>query len=395
MKWLPKTRRDFMKTTAAGAAGIILAKSKMLSAQASGSIRIEEPFHGAVLNRRHGEQVSGGLKIKVTGQAPVGGVVIVNGSPARRDGTKFISEIILRQKQTDIVAVSENKFGRGEHRIRVIWDRHSEPRYRFSIDDNSFFLRDIAKNNYPSLFDCFYLKNLRRLHTKYGTRFVLNIYYTTEDGFELPQFPDRYKSQWQDNSDWLKLAFHAYANKPDRPYQNASASKLMADFDKVAEQIIRFASEKTYSPPTVIHWGMVQPEALKPLYERGVRVLSGYFRKQGSVWDVNYLIDDVRSEYMSRHDALMDFESGIVFSRVDIVCNSTPVERIIPTLEPLTKDPNQAEIMDIFTHEQYFWPFYSNYLPDHFKRLDVAVRWLTENGYKPVFFHEGFLGGPE
>jgi hypothetical protein len=49
--------------------------------------------------------------------------------------------------------------------------------------------------------------------------------------------------------------------------------------------------------------------------------------------------------------------------------------------------------MDIFTHEQYFWPFYSNYLPDHFKRLDVAIRWLTENGYKPVFFHEGFLGG--
>jgi len=393
MKKLPKTRRDFMKTTAAGAAGIILAKPKILSAQASGSVRIETPFHGAVLNRRHGKQVDGGLKIKVTGRATVDGVVIVNGSPARRDGTKFTSEIILRQKQTDIVAVSESNFGRSEHRIRVIWDMHSVPRYRFSIDDNSFFLRDIAKNNYASLFDCFYLKNLRRLHSKYGTCFVLNIYYTTEDGFELPQFPDRYKSQWQDNSDWLKLAFHAYANKPDRPYQNASAAKLMADFDKVAGEIVRFASEDVYSPPTVIHWGMVQPEALKPLYERGVRVLSGYFRRQGDAWDVNYLVDDVRSEYLSRHDALMDFGSGIVFSRVDIVCNSTPVDQIIPTLEPLTKDPNQAEIMDIFTHEQYFWPFYSNYIPDHFERLDVAIGWLTENGYKPVFFHEGFLGG--
>ena len=395
MEESPNSRRDFMKVTAAGTAGIFLAKPNILSAQASGSIRIEEPFHGAVLNRRQGKQVDGGLKIKVSGQAPLNGRVIINGLPARRDGAKFASEIILRQKQTDIVAVSEDNFGRYEHRIRVIWDRHSIPRYRFSIDDNSFFLRDIAKNNYASLFDCFYLKNLRRLHSKYGTRFVLNIYYTTEDGFELPQFPDRYKGQWRDNSDWLKLAFHAYANKPDRPYQNASAAKLTADFDKVAEQIIRFASEQTYSPPTVIHWGMVQPEALKPLYERGVRVLSGYFRRQGGVWDVNYLIDDVRSEYLSRHDALMDFDSGIVFSRVDIVCNSTPVEQIIPTLEPLTKDPNQAEIMDIFTHEQYFWPFYSNYIPDHFERLDVAIRWLTENGYKPVFFHEGFLGGPE
>ncbi len=139
---------------------------------------------------------------------------------------------------------------------------------------------------------------------------------------------------------------------------------------------------------------MVQPDALKPLARRGVRVLSGYFRWIGSGWDVNYLLDDDRSEYLSRHDALMDFDSGIVFSRVDIVCNSTPPEQIVPTLSPLAKDPNTAEIMDLFTHEQYFWPFYSNYVPDHFQRLDAAIRWVTEHGYKPVFFHEGFLGAP-
>ena len=398
MKKLATTRRAFLQTTAAGAVGIILARPKMLSAQAFGSMRIEEPFHGAVLNRRGGKQVGGGLKIQVSGQAPLRDRVTVNGTPARREGTRFTSEIVLSPKQTEIIAASRGSFGRHEDRVRVLWDRHSQPRYRFSIDDNSFFLRDIAKKNYASLFDCFYLRNLRELHSKYGTRFVLNIYYTTSDGFELPQFPDRYKGEWRDNSDWLKLAFHAHANKPDRPYQYAPASQLIADFDKVAEQIVRFASEQTYSAPTVIHWGMVQPTALKPLYERGVRVLSGYFRRQNpdlSGWDVNYLLDDVRSEYLSRHDALMDFDSGIVFSRVDIVCNSTPIERIVPALEPLTKDPNQAEIMDIFTHEQYFWPFYSNYLPDHFKRLDVAIRWVTGQGYKPVFFHEGFLGGPE
>lgn len=393
MKKVKMIRRSFLKTTAAGTAGIALAGPSVISGQSVGSLRIKEPFHGAILNHRHGRQTESGLKIRVSGKAPLKDTVKVNGVPARRAGADFNCDIVLRDKQTDIIATSDGVFGRGEHRVRVLWDRYSQPRYRFSIDDNSFFLRDITQKNYESLFDCFYLKTLQQLHSKYGTRFVLNIYYTTADGFDLRQFPDRYKSQWQDNSDWLKLAFHAYANKPDCPYQNVPASKLMADFDRVAEQIIRFASEQTYSPPTVIHWGMVQPEALKPLYERGVRVLSGYFRRQGGVWDVNYLIDDVRSEYLSRHDALMDFESGIVFSRVDIVCNSTPVDGIIPTLEPLTKDPNQAEIMDIFTHEQYFWPFYSNYLPDHFKRLGVAIRWLTENGYKPVFFHEGFLGG--
>ncbi len=389
------TRRSLLRTTAAGTAVIALRQTMRVSAGAFQSVRIEEPFHGAILNRRHGQEVNGGLMIQVSGKAPLQDQVTVNGSPAQRAGTKFTAEILLHQKEVEITAASRGKFGRHEHRVRVLWDKHSQPRYRFSIDDNSFFLRDIAKKRYASLFDCFYLKELRELHSKYGTRFVLNIYYTTEDGFELPQFPDRYKQEWQDNSGWLKLAFHAHANEPARPYQYAPASRLIADLNRVAEQIVRFAGEKTYSPPTVIHWGMVQPAALKPLFENGVRVLSGYFRQLGGLWDVNYLLDDVRSEYLSRHDALMDFDSGIVFSKVDIVCNSIPIERIVPTLEPLTKDPNQAEIMDIFTHEQYFWPFYSNYVPDHFQRLDEAIRFVTERGYKPVFFHEGFLGGPE
>ena len=388
------TRRSLMWMTATVAAAVALRRPMNVSAGEFQSVRIEEPFHGAVLNRRHGQEVNSGLKIRVSGKAPLQDQVMVNGSPAQRAGTNFTTEILLRQKETEITAASRGRFGQHEHRVRVLWDKHSQPRYRFSIDDNSFFLRDIANKKYTSLFDCFYLKGLRELHLKYGTRFVLNIYYTTEDGFELPQFPNRYRHEWQDNSNWLKLAFHAHSNEPARPYQYAPASKLIADLDKVAEQIVRFAGEKTYSPPTVIHWGMVQPTALKPLFESGVRVLSGYFRQLGGIWDVNYLLDDVRSEYLSRHDALIDFDSGIVFSKVDIVCNSIPIERIVPTLEPLTKDPNQAEIMDIFTHEQYFWPFYSNYIPDHFRRLDEAIRFITERGYKPVFFHEGFLGGP-
>jgi len=393
MKAAVATRRLFLQA-AAGVAGIVLQGCKA-SGQSGATVKIEEPFHGAVLNRRHGEPVDGGLKIRVSGQAPSGDSVTVNGAPAQRTGTSFRADIVLREKQTEIAALSQGRLGRQEHRVRVLWDRHSQPRYRFSIDDNSFFLRDIARQNYASLFDCFYLKGLRDLHSKYGTRFVLNIYYTTGDGFELPQFPDRYKSEWRDNADWLRLAFHAHANLPDRPYQNASPAQLIADLDQVAEQILRFAGEQTYTPPTVIHWGMVQPTALRPLADRGVRALSGYFHQRDGVWDVNYLIDEDRSEYLFRHDALIDFNSGIAFSRVDIVCNLTPVERIAPVLEPLASDPNCAEIMDIFTHEQYFWPFYVHHIPDHFQRLDATIRWVTERGYRPVFFHEGLLGGPE
>ena len=389
------SRRKLLQAASLGAAGIVLGRAGTASANVPALVRIDDPFHGAVLNRRHGKEIEGGLQIEVTGTAPLQDRVTVNETPAERKGTAFRAQVVLREKETDVVAAAEGVFGKHEHRARVVWDRHSFPRYRFSIDDNSFFLRDIAKKGYASLFDCFYLKILRDLHTKYKARFVLNIYYTTEDGFELPQFPDRYKKEWQKNSDWLKLAFHAYANEPARPYQYAPAGRLIADLDKVAEQIRRFAGDETYSPPTVIHWGMVQPSALKPLAERGVRALSGMFRQRNGRYDINYFVDETRSEYLSRHDALKDFDTGIVFSDIDIVCNNTPVEQTVPKLAPLAENPNQAEIFDLFTHEQYFWPFYVRHVPDHAQRLDAAIRWVTEKGYKPVFFHEGLLGAPD
>ena len=397
------TRRSLLQSAAAGTVlgswgwgGTI-----SMAAEKPSSVKIIEPFHGAVLNHRHGKQTAEGLTIRVSGEARPGDRVSVNGLPCRVDGKRFEAEVPLRRQETDLVAIAEGNAGRHEDRVRVVWDRYSEPRYRFAIDDNSLFLRDIAQKNYKSLFDCFYLKMLRDLNTKYGAKFVLNIYYTAADdakfptpgGFTLPQFPDRYKGEFRDNAHWLKLAFHAHSNMPNRPYQDAPPEKLIADMKLVDAEIRRFAGEETYTVTTCIHFGMMRPSAFKPLYEYGVRVLSSDFWRRNGKWDVNCELPDDVSAYIASHDAWKDFESGLVFSMVDIVCNSVPANRIAGVLEPLAKDPNRAEIMDLFTHEQYFWPFYFHYIPDHAQRIETAIRWVTERGYKPVFFHEGFLGG--
>ena len=386
-------RRQFIQTVAAGAAASWWGPGGLAADKPAGGVTIDEPFDGAVLNRRHGKQTADALTIRVRGTATAGRRVTVNGVVARRSGRAFEADVALRDRETAITAVAEGGGASEKCRIRVVWDRHSFPRYRFSIDDNSFFLRDVAQKRYKSLFDCFYLAALRKLHKKYGAKFVLNIYYTTGKDFNLTQFPQRYKGEWKDNAAWLRLAFHARANEPARPYQDAEPKRLIAELDQVAEQIVRFAGQEVYTPPTVIHWGMTRPSAFQPLYRRGVRVLSGYFRKNANgKWDINYRLPDRISEYLSRHDAWKDFDSGIVFSRVDIVCNSVPAAKTVGQLAPLTKDPNTAEIMDLFTHEQYFWPFYRHHIPDHAQRLDTAIGFVTKQGYKPVFYHEGFLG---
>ena len=390
-------RRHFIKNVSLATGGLLMGMPTAFAASDTKAPLIETPFHGAVLNHRHGKNVADGMIVRVAGQADAGEKVMVNGQPTRRQGKAFEADVILRQKETPITAVASDSAGKTkQHAIRVVWDRYSRPRYGFASDDNSFFLRDIAQKKPKSLFDCFYLKILRDLNKKYGTKFAVNIYYTTGDDFSLPDFPDRYKGEWRDNSDWLRLAFHAHANDPPRPYQDVPAEILIADLDKVDEQILRFAGKEAYSPPTNMHYAMTRPSAWRPLYERGVRVLSGYFCPNGKgSYDINYCMDDTRSAYLWKKDVLMDFDSGIVFTKDDIICNSEPVEKIVPLLEPLTRDAYSAEVMNLLTHEQYFWPFYKGYLPDHAQRLDTAIRFITEKGYEPVFLHEGFLGGKE
>ncbi|MHC4098321.1 MAG: twin-arginine translocation signal domain-containing protein, partial [Planctomycetota bacterium] len=98
------TRRNFLRTAAVGTTALALPKPKRLSAGAFETVRIEEPFHGAVLNRRHGEQLNNGLKIHVSGRAPMRDRVTVNGNPTRRKGSHFSSEVILKDKETEIIS---------------------------------------------------------------------------------------------------------------------------------------------------------------------------------------------------------------------------------------------------------------------------------------------------
>ena len=50
------------------------------------------------------------------------------------------------------------------------------------------------------------------------------------------------------------------------------------------------------------------------------------------------------------------------------------------------------EIFNAASHEQYTFPYYSNYLPDHMQRIEEAMRCLVEGGCTPVFFNDGLLG---
>ena len=356
-------------------------------------LQIHHPFHGAILNYRHGRQTADRLTIEVWGTAPLGAAVTVNGIPARRNGEHFLAAVPLMRFENDIRAVAAGFQGSAEHTVKVVWDKYSCKRFRFSIDDNIFFLRNLAQEKPKSLFDNLYLRQLKKLYDEFGVKFTLNLFYRTpEDDFNLSQMPADWLPQFADNSDWLRMTWHAKAEFPDRPYQYAGAAQIEADCELIRREICRFAGEAAWCPPTIVHWGELQPSALPALRRCGVTALSGYFQLQDLRYAVSYGLDEARCAYLNCHDALMDFDSGIVFTRNDIVFNNTPLEQVEPTLRPLLDDADNGEYMDLLTHEQYFWPFYQAYVPDHADRIAAGLRLLTDHGYTAIWQHEGFLG---
>ena len=118
-------RRPFLESAALGAAGIVLGRPLTTLAAASRPLKIEEPFHGAVLNHRHG--TADGRRARHLA------------SPARRrrGGSRSTASRprqgeAFRPKScsatgNEIVAAARAAAGRREDRVRVVWDRHPFP----------------------------------------------------------------------------------------------------------------------------------------------------------------------------------------------------------------------------------------------------------------------------
>jgi len=365
-------------------------RSQRLPWEPDPALRILAPADGAILNRHDGRSEAGGLRIVVAGRATGARQVRINGAPVPVREGGFQTTVLLRAPETRIVA--EAPGGRREA-VTVLWDRDSYPRYRVSTDDNIWFLRDLARNagRYRSIFDNPYLAFWREMHRKYGAKIQHNIYYETE-GFNLSEMPDRFRSEWRAGADWMRLTFHARANDPDRPYLYASAEQIRRDYRLVTREIERFAGPELISPFTTIHWGAATLAAGRALRQEGVRGLVGYFEERDGLPRVAYYLFTPQWRHLLARDYWKDTREDLIFLRHDLVINTVPLEGIVPHLERVAADPHQAEVLELMIHEQYFYPDYVAYQPDFRQRVERAIRWATERGYRPAFYEEGFLG---
>ncbi len=350
-------------------------------------IRIMAPVDGDMLDEYDGIAVEEGLLTKVKILAPSDSRIRVNGIPARYSGEIFIADIPLKSYENRIEMVEENTGYRQS--IKVFRLKKHTNRYRVSLDDTIWCLRDIAANAdaYKSIFENPYLAFLKLVHDTYGTKIHINLYYQT-DGFNLSQMPGKYKNEWKENAGWLRLSFHALQNDPDKPYRNSDYGEVKKDCEQVMEQIRRFAGEELMAPVTTLHWGEATVNGCRALRDSGYKVLAGYFNVDNDLPPVSYYLDAEQRRHLSKRTLWKDNREDLIFSRISIVLDRHALEEIPVYLDAMETGGHKPEYVDLLMHEQYFYPFYEAYQADYRQKILTAAGWAADHGYSPAFLSE-------
>ncbi len=389
---MKNSRREFIKKTSL--AGLVFNASPvqnklndlLSSNPMQNKIKFLSPIDGDMLTTYDGGLSEGNLVTEVVVSAPQGTKLRINGIDARWSDGKFIAALPVKDYKNIIIA---EDIVTGEKSSIVCYRlKNAVNRYRLSLDDNIWFLKDINENaaKYKSIFENPYLGFLKEVHDNFGTKIHLNLFYQT-DGFNLSQMTDKYKSEWRDNAGWMRLSFHALGNDPDRPYLHAGYETVKNDCVMVKEHIRRFAGEELMGPVTTLHWGTATVEGSRALRDQGYLALAGYFSAEGPD-TVSYYCNDEQRLHVNNRFIWRDEREGIIFSRLALVINTVGLEEIIPYLDNLRSDAHKPAYIDLMIHEQYFYSFYKNYQPEYRQKVLTAVKWANDKGYMPAFLSE-------
>jgi hypothetical protein len=389
---MKNNRREFIKRTSlAGLAVGAIPIQKTLDDIMGGNspenkILFQSPIDGDMLNEYDGIVSDGYLMTTVKVLAPSDRKLKFNGAVAKYEDGVHLADVRLKDYK-NVIEVVDTSSGETQS-IIVFWLKNYINKYRLSLDDNIWFLKDISANagKYKSIFENPYLGFLKEVHDTYGTKIHLNLFYQT-DGFNLSQMTDKYKNEWKANAGWLRLSFHALQEFPDRPYIHASYNEMKKDCEMVTDQIRRFAGEELLGHVMTLHWGEATVEGCRALRDSGYTALAGYFNVDDTD-NVSYYLDIDKRRHMKNRFIWRDNSEGIIFTRMALVINTVKLDKIVPYLDDIKSNSHKPAYIDLMIHEQYFYPFYKNYQPDYRQKVLTSVRWAVNKGYKPAFLSE-------
>jgi len=300
----------------------------------------------------------------------------------------------------------------------------------FYIDDVIWVFRDLARQKPNSVFDHHFLATLKKAHDMYGLKVQLNLFYRTDffygmDEFTLAEMPDIYKKEWEDNSDWLRLAVHSLQEFPDYPFVNADYEDVEKVFKLIEKEVFRFAGKKTFTYAVNTHWLPVSKDGCRAFKDCGAILLgasvggreeyngdpsslpyghaqrllnnrkpeTGVFTRNSrdasiakSICSYNHFTPEISDATLHNLTYYTDAELDLRLKRFcsGPILNLTPVDEIEQELSAYIGN----EFIGCASHEQYFFPDYFGYQSDSEEKVLRHAKYLTDNGYEFFFIEE-------
>ena len=249
----------------------------------------------------------------------------------------------------------------------------------FFIDDTIWAFRDIARQKPASIFDQPFLALMKEAHDKYGMKVQLNLFYECE-GFCLSDMTDRYKDEWADSADWLKMSFHSRLENV-RPYEESGFGEVFLDCFDVNGEIRRFAGENSLAKTTTIHYCALTDNGIDAVKSNGYKGLLGLY-STGDSPRVSYQNSTDEAEKLVCGELVE--RGGITYGAIDIVLNLFTKEENLRQISSLL----DRSLIKIMIHEQYFYEDYRRYIPDFEEILSSSFELLTNSGYKSEFLEK-------
>ncbi len=241
------------------------------------------------------------------------------------------------------------------------------PKYtHFSIDDATQIFQDIAFHEYESIFENEVLGKLRDFHEEYGLKATLYVFGKL-DTYDLADFPDTYKTEFEDNADWLKIGFHSMT-EADPEDEGVTTKEFAEGIEKVNQEILDFAGEKSLAHVLRLHYWYATDEMVGELRQQGIVAL---LCNDSDEISYNLSANENKNMRYSRDGKI---RKNIMYYITDMRLEKTD------NISDLFETKKNDRIFVFFTHA---WCFMENE-----EKLEETAGLLEKYGYKYTFLED-------
>ena len=255
----------------------------------------------------------------------------------------------------------------------------TEKIYHCGLDDTIVALEEINQkaDQLDSIFDVEALAIIKQFHHQYGAKFTLYLFYELLDGFNLSQMTDKFATEWQANSDWLKLSFHAKTRKPSIVdyylYFDSDYKTALEDFQMIKKEILRFASIECWDNYPRTHFWSGNRETVRAWRDCGIGGLFYSYPGFAAMY-----FDDEKLKELWEKDFWYDSSAGMLYITTNIMLPCHTVDEVKKDLVA-SKD---RKILEMYADDYN--------IIELKEQMETAISRASQNGFKPVFYEEVF-----